>query len=309
MSDRPVSRSFLSRDPNRNDDLATEVNPARRLFFKGVGNAGLTATAALLFGDLPVLLNAQSTAANQDTVTQILTAALIAEDLATTFYYNGLVGPVIQDPSLAGPDGTATAPTSTGQSLGNLSYIRAALNQEIEHATLLRAIANRQNGPAADPYLTFYFPANTFSSLATFISTLESLENAFIGAYLNAIREFSTLAARSAVRNVPQGQYGSTDYSAAQYSYFAMVAASILGVECEHRALGRVIVHMPPTSNNLYYEQTDGLTSVYHGSGSAVAALTPFLTASTGTGYSLQAAIAGAATVGLASSPSNPPSQ
>ena len=31
----------------------------------------------------------------------IFTAALIAEDLATTFYYQGLVGEVLQDPRLA----------------------------------------------------------------------------------------------------------------------------------------------------------------------------------------------------------------
>ncbi len=38
---------------------------------------------------------------------------MIAEDLATTFYYNGLVGPVITDAALAGPDGSATSNTGT----------------------------------------------------------------------------------------------------------------------------------------------------------------------------------------------------
>jgi hypothetical protein len=41
-----------------------------------------------------------------DTAQQIFTAALIAEDLATTMYYNSLVGGVIEDPNLAGPSGT-----------------------------------------------------------------------------------------------------------------------------------------------------------------------------------------------------------
>ena len=50
---------------------------------------------------------AEEAAQAKDTVAQIATAALIAEDLATTFYYNGLVGGVITDPNLAGPGGTA----------------------------------------------------------------------------------------------------------------------------------------------------------------------------------------------------------
>src|SRR6202050_5130419 len=54
-----------------------------------------------------------------DTVQQIFTAALIAEDLATTFYYNALIGAVIQDPALAGPEGTALAVFG---STGNVGY-------------------------------------------------------------------------------------------------------------------------------------------------------------------------------------------
>ncbi len=51
---------------------------------------------------------ALSSGAAMDTANQIFQAAVIAEDLATTFYYNGLVGTVIMDPALAGPGGTAT---------------------------------------------------------------------------------------------------------------------------------------------------------------------------------------------------------
>jgi hypothetical protein len=53
-------------------------------FFQGFGKAGLAASAVMLFGDLPVL-KAQSTAAEEDTANQIFQAAVIAEDLATTF--------------------------------------------------------------------------------------------------------------------------------------------------------------------------------------------------------------------------------
>ncbi len=70
-------------------------------------------------------------------------------------------------------------------------------------------------------------------------------------------------------------------YSAQQYEIFAKSASSIMGVECEHRVLGRVIGNMNP-ANNLTYEGLDGLQSIYNGSHSAVVALTPFLTSSTG---------------------------
>ncbi len=284
--------------------LVPEINAARRTFFKGLGKVGIGATAALLFGDLPIL-KGQSTGATEDTANQIFLAALIAEDLATTFYYSGLVGPVVQDPNLAGPGGTATKPNPTNSNIPNLDYVRAALDQEIQHANLLRTVANRGSSASSDPYKTFYFPSGTFDTLSSFISTLEALENAFIGAYLNAIREFASLAARSGERGVPNGPYGGP-YSAFQLEYFAEVAGSILGIECEHRVLGRVITNTPQ-ANNLNYEQTDGLTSVYHGSKSAVAALMPFLDPNTGPPASLSTALADAQMIGLRSTGTPPP--
>ena len=273
----------------------------RRNFFAGLGKAALGSTAALLFGDLP-LLQGQNTSANQDTAVQILQAAVIAEDLATAFYYSGLTGPVITDPSLAGAGGTATSGTGN---VPNVTYLRAALGQEIAHANLLRAVGAFGADATIDPYQTFYFPAGTFTSITMFIATLEALENAFIGAYLNAIREFSNLAIRATIRNVPTGPYGGP-FSGAQLNYFAEVAASIMGVECEHRVLGSVITNAAQP-NNYYFEQTDGLTSVYNGAtSSAVAALTPFLTPSTGPGVTLAAALSGSASLTVASSGSAP---
>lgn len=64
------------------------------------------------------------------------------------------------------------------------------------------------------------------------------------------------------------------------------------------RVLGRVISNTNP-ANNLCYEQTDGITCVYNSSSSAVAALTPYLTPSTGAGYSLQTALSNAGNVSL----------
>ena len=222
--------------------------------------------------------------------------SLIAEDLATTFYYNVLVGPVMQDPNLAGTGGTATNVAADGN-FGNVAYIRAALTEEISHANLFRSLLGISSA-AADPVQTFYFPAGTFNTLGAFTGLLDALENAFIGAYLNAIQEFAAKSAALRGRNDSSHKDDDSDtrYTGAQLDYFAKVSGSIMGIECEHRVLGRVISNSNP-ANNLNYEQTDGLNAVYNGPNSAVAALTPFLTPSTGSGYSLAFALANQAAV------------
>ncbi len=260
---------------------------------RNAGMFGLGA-ASLTFGSPLALADERETAAEQqqehaqskDSVAQIFTAALIAEDLATTFYFNALCGNVIQDPNLAGPGGSATH-VSSGGNFGNVAYIRAALTEEIAHANLFRSLLGIAQ-PAKDPAQTFYFPAGSFDTLAGFTGLLDALENAFIGAYLNAIQEF---ASKAAFRKCGIYHHEDEKYKAEDLAYFAKVAASIMGVEAEHRVLGRVISNTNP-ANNVDYEQTDGLNAVYNGPKSAVVALTPFLTPSTGPGYSLATALA-----------------
>jgi ferritin-like protein len=278
------------------DNVVEQVtkNFDRRKFLRAGGIAGLCVAATTLIGSATTLaaqgLTPNSGSSVQDPVTkdtpaEIFTAAMIAEDLATTFYYNGLVGQVIQDPNLAGPGGTATHVTSAGN-LGNVDYLRAALSEEIAHAKLFRALLGI-SGPAKDPVQTFYFPAGVFDTLTPFIATLEALEDAFIGAYLNAIIEFARMATVAGK---------GSNYTWEQLAYYSEVAGSILGVESEHRVLGRVISNSNP-ANNRNYEEADGIYSVYNGPHSAVVALTPFLTASTGPAYSFADAIANASSV------------
>jgi hypothetical protein len=279
----------------------------RRQFFRGAGiAAGGAAALVLAEGSFKPLAAQVQGAEAMDTAAEIFTAALIAEDLATTFYYNGLVGMAVQDPNLAGPGGTAAKP-SAGGNIGNLEYVQAALTQEISHANLLRSLIGGASA-ATDPYQTFYFPAGTFNTLTAFLTTLNALENAFVGAYLSAVREFAYMAAVTA--KVGQGAYLSANsqssYTTDQLQYFAQVAASIMAIEQEHRVLGRVISNTNP-SNNLTYAQLSGIGSVYNGLASAVAALTPFLSPSTGPAYSLQTALANQSTVSLPST-GNPPS-
>ena len=76
--------------------------------------------------------------------------------------------------------------------------------------------------------------------------------------------------------------FDGVQYKPSDFVYFAKIAASILGVEAEHRALGRAIPPNLIPANQRNYESTDGITSVYNGTHSAVAALTPFLTAGSG---------------------------
>ena len=277
----------------------------RRKFLRASGIAGIGVAASTLIGGGATRALAQRLApkansgAVQDPVThdtpaEIFTAALIAEDLASTFYYNGLVGAVLQDPALAGPGGTIShAPNGD---LDNVKYLRAALFEEITHANLFRNLLGI-SGSGNDPVQTFYFPAGTFDTLAPFIGTLEALENAFIGAYLNAIVEFARMS----------GVAGSdSDYTSAELSYFSEVSAAIMGIECEHRVLGRDIESASPADNR-NYESVDGIRAVYNGSHSAVTALTPFLTPSTGPAYSFADAIGNASSVWLRVSGGLPP--
>lgn len=278
---------------------------ARRKFLTRAGLFGLGAAASLTVGGVRIGRadesessgeSAQEAAQAKDTVKEIFTAALIAEDLASTFYYNGLVGPVIQDPNLAGPGGTATDVSSSGNA-GNVNYLQAALTEELHHAALFRSLLGMTEG-RQDPVQTFYFPAGTFDTLSAFTGMLNALENAFIGAYLNAIQEF---AAKSANKQAGDGAWlepADAAYSTEELDYFAKVAASIMGIEAEHRVLGRVISNSNP-ANNIAYEGTDGINAVYNGPKSAVAALTPFLTSSTGPGYSFETVLIHQAGVSL----------
>jgi hypothetical protein len=279
----------------------------RRSFFRTAGFAGLgVAAAAALLNTSDANAQTQQPGFHSDTPPLILTAALIAEDLATTFYYNALVGAVAQDPALIGT-GTLQKPGTLAGAI-NISYLRAALGQEITHANLLRSLLGI-NGPANSPVQTFYFPAGTFDVLtaakgASMTGTLLALENAFIGAYLTAVRAFAYMAAQTSGVKGTYYALNGTSLSSDTLAYFAQVSAAIMGVEAEHRALGRDIANLQ--ANNLNYESTAGLDGVYSGPNSAVVALTPFLTASTGKAYNLSDAIANMSTLVIASTDAPP---
>jgi hypothetical protein len=278
----------------------------RRRFLTGLGAAGAVAgTVALTGCDSSSMASAQATSTT-DTAQQIFTAALIAEDLAITMYYNALIGGVIQDPNLAGTGGSATNVTANG-SVANVGYLRGALAEEISHAALLRAQLNL-SASTDDPVQTFYFPTGTFDNLTNFFPIIIALETAFVAAYMTAVEEFSLMLGNVAPYSSTQMNASGTAYTPAQLAAYAKISAAILGVEAEHRTLARAIPP-PPTfngvnilpSDDVCYESTDTLQTVYNGMNSAAAALAPFLSSSAGTTpYTLQPALSGAAAVQLA---------
>jgi hypothetical protein len=288
----------------------------RRSFLTGVGAVSIGAAAATLIGcgnnGMPMKVMA---ATSTDTAAQIFTAALIAEDLAITTYYNALIGAVIQDPNLAGSGGTATNVSASGSQV-NVAYLQGALLEEVQHAQLLRTLLGLSNTGSGDvgagvPAM-FYYPTGTFDTLANFVPILLALETAFVGAYMTAVEEFASMAAGyngfSATQANPA--MSGSNYTQADLILYAKVAASILGVESEHRALIRAIPSVTiasPTfaatslipANNVNYESQAGLTGLIVGVGgtdtTAATALAPFLASSSAqsAGFSFSTANSG----------------
>ncbi len=288
----------------------------RRSFLTGVGAVGIGAAAATIIGcgDNNMGTTKVGASASTDTAAQIFTAALIAEDLAITTYYNALIGGVIKDPNLAN-GGTATNVMAGGSQV-NVAYLQGALLEEVQHAQLLRTLLGLSNTGSGDVGAgvpaTFYYPTGTFDTLDKFLPVLLALETAFVGAYMTAVEEFASMAAGyngfSATQANPA--MSGSNYTQADLILYAKVAASILGVEAEHRALIRAIPSVTiasPTfagtnlipANNVNYESQAGLTGLIVGVGgsstTAAAALTPFLATSSSqsAGFSFSTANSG----------------
>jgi len=205
----------------------TREDRSRRAdFLAGAAAAG----AGLLLGDTRSAAAATSDTPTQASIQQILNTALTAEQLAMAFYYKGLTTPAIMhDHRLGGP---SADPNNPGQAPGgdpaNVKDMQSILDSEVKHAQALLSAG------AMSPYKKFYFPPHTFRGLGasndagTFLQVMDALETAFVGAYLAAVGEFVAV--------------GRSD--------LAGVIVQIMGVESEHRMLGRLISGFK-TANNL----------------------------------------------------------
>jgi len=201
--------------------------------------AGLAGATVALGGMAAPLLTPTGAMADSSTesVTEILGYAVTAEQLATTFYYTGI-------------GAAASLPQSTNS--GNVPYLQAALGAEYFHVQLLTGAGGTS---LVGDTPSFYFPPGTFSNDTNFLAVLNALETAFIEAYLAAVYQFTA-----------QGQ-----------NDLAQIAGEILGVESEHRVLGKQILTDFTTlkvPNNLVLEEANG-TSV----ATVAKALIPFLSA------------------------------
>jgi hypothetical protein len=287
-------------------DISIAGGVDRRSFLTGASMFGLgAATSAIVSGcgGSAAMMTGVSAAATTDTAANILTAALIAESLAITTYYTALSSSgVITDPNLAGTGGTAINVSASGSQV-NVAYLQGALLEEVAHAQLLRSLLGLPTSGSGDAAAgvpqTFYFPTGTFASLAGFVPVLLALETAFVGAYMTAVEEFASMAAAyngfSATQANPA--MSGSNLTQANLILYAKVAASIMGVESEHRALVRAIpsvtlqtpnfagLNLIP-ANNVNYESSAGLTGLItsvSGSSSTTAAgaLGPFISSGT----------------------------
>jgi hypothetical protein len=234
-------------------------HPSRADFIRAVVAGGLGLGVASTCLDDPVLGTAS--AGGYEDFQSILTIALIAEQLASTFYYTVLTSREMMSDSQLG--GSSTDPTHPGLppngNPNNVRFLQAALDAEVTHAAMLLASG------AIPKYTHFYFPAGTFTSRClpgelctlgsssdpnTFLGVLDVLETAFVGAYLTAIPAFVRLGHPTA----------------------ADVAANIAAVESEHLVVGRTISGAMP-SNNLSLQPLP-----FAAASDAAAALRPFLT-------------------------------
>ena len=182
----------------------------------------------------------------------ILDTLLVLERLMTTLYYGGLTAhDILRSSDLAGPSGDPHNPgLPPGGNPQQVRYLQAALDAEAKHVAAL------ERAGATAPDTRFYFPVETFEHLgsplrhASFLGVMDILETICVGAYAAAAVAFIRV--------------GRPD--------LAKTAARIMGVESEHRTLGRVIGRITPANSQTLE------TAPYAAVAEALSEIGPFLT-------------------------------
>jgi len=258
--------------PTRSSSSLTARRSRRTLLRGAAGAAGLAVAGAGILSVQPayakVLRPNDWTSVQQnttqyrtsqqtaDSIVSILTVARTAEQLAVTFYTNGIAN--------------ADKLGITGD---NLAYLKAALVEEQIHQQFFTA-----NGGTslAD---TFSFPQGpqTFTDLKTFIATQQQLEGVFDSAFLAAIMEFAQLGRPDLAQIAGQIATVESEHRAlgrvigglvpADNWAFTPVLVTSVGAA---PALVQKAGYLSPTSGNSYmYQQVDT-------SGAGVEQLKPF---------------------------------
>lgn len=145
---------------------------SRRSMLKGALGAGAAVAGAGLLSRLPARAADAAMAAPEDTFATIFTVARTAEQLAVTFYENGIRAAMSGQLKL------------TGVQLDN---IKAAAIEEQIHQEFFTAAGG------ASLAATFSFPygLGTFADLGLFIATQQLLEGVFDAAFIAAVYEFA----------------------------------------------------------------------------------------------------------------------
>jgi hypothetical protein len=155
--------------------MQNQDQTSRRSVLKGAiaGAAGVTglAVAGTAFFNKGIAAKAAGNY-TPDSPATILSIAATAEQLAITFYTQGIKN--------------AEKLQISGQ---NLNYLTAAVEEEQYHLNLLVRAGGK---PVANTF-SFPFGPATFENQHRFIKTLDQLETAFESAYLAAIRDFAYL--------------------------------------------------------------------------------------------------------------------
>jgi hypothetical protein len=179
---------------------------SRRSFVAGaLAMGGAVAGAGLLPAAAHAATSASTT--SPDDITTIFTVAQTAEQLAVTFYTNGVKNA-----------------SALGLSTNELNYLKAALIEEQLHQQFFASVTK----VPVQTVNSFNFPLGvqngstntTFTDLTTFIKTQQTLEGVFDSAFIAAVYELTLL--------------GRPD--------LARIACQIAMVESEHRVLGRDIL-------------------------------------------------------------------
>jgi hypothetical protein len=173
---------------NADSDLVVQLSAkrSRRSMLRGalIGAAGVTGVAAVGAGALTILprgvssahaasaIAASATAKCSDSIQTILNVAATAEQLAVTFYSNGIANAM-----------------KLGIKGVNLDYLQEAVVEEQLHENYLVSAGG------VSTTSTFSFPdaGDTFKDLNKFVMTLDMLESAFESAYIAAIKEFADM--------------------------------------------------------------------------------------------------------------------
>ncbi|WP_376794843.1 ferritin-like domain-containing protein [Thermogemmatispora sp.] len=151
----------------------------RRFLLQATAGLGLASGGLALLGSGagPLAAHAQGALSERlvmldDAVTQILSIARTAEQLAVTFYSNGIANA-----------------EALGLSAEDLTYLKAALVEEQIHQQFFTA----NGGQSLAEVFSFPKGAQTFNDLKTFIETQQQLEGVFDSAFLAAIKEFAAM--------------------------------------------------------------------------------------------------------------------